>query len=318
MHTLRRSYTRPILTRRDTDISGRRHFNLDGLSSKTLLEKYSIPISETPLDPEDSLIVGITIARSSRSPCLLVSPTSSHDDAVQIPFSYSKGPSGIEISEAIAQLGLRRAPSQIRESVDDLIANIWKAFLENQAIAISVSINQDDSTLIISSPTISLDPASPANTVSPTPSDGIVFISLPDPSASIGTLVNGAGLAMNTCDALTRRGLSPTNFLDTGGKATSETVAKSFQMVLSDERVKVLFVNIFGGLTKGDMIARGIIQAFEMLKDEGGVRVPVVVRIRGTREKEGQDIITESGLEGIFAYDGFEEAVEKIQELLQT
>lgn len=100
--------------------------------------------------------------------------------------------------------------------------------------------------------------------------------------------VNGAGLAMNTVDALADVGGKSCNFLDTGGKATSETVKKSFQIILKDARVKVIFVNIFGGLTLGDMIANGIILAFKDLD----MRIPVVVRIRGTNEEEGQKLVS--------------------------
>jgi succinyl-CoA synthetase alpha subunit len=134
--------------------------------------------------------------------------------------------------------------------------------------------------------------------------------------------VNGAGLAMNTVDALAlvagmkygREGAA--NFLDTGGKATAETVKKSFALLLADPRVKVIFVNIFGGLTLGDMIARGILLAFrELGLEERGM--PVVVRIRGTNEAEGQRILAESGLK-IFAFDDFDEAAAKCVELVHT
>jgi len=93
---------------------------------------------------------------------------------------------------------------------------------------------------------------------------------------------------MNTIDALADAGGKAANFLDTGGKATSDTVKKSFQIILRDERVKVVFVNIFGGLTLGDMIANGVLLAFKELD----MRLPVVVRIRGTNEKEGQQIVS--------------------------
>jgi len=109
---------------------------------------------------------------------------------------------------------------------------------------------------------------------------------------TLGTIVNGAGLAMNTVDALIARGGHPANFLDTGGKATKETVKASFKIVTSDPRVKVIFVNIFGGLTLGDMIANGILLAFKDL----ALQVPVVVRLRGTNEAEGQQLIRDSGL----------------------
>jgi succinyl-CoA synthetase alpha subunit len=133
------------------------------------------------------------------------------------------------------------------------------------------------------------------------------------PRNLVGTLVNGAGLAMNTNDVLNSR-LSPSttsaNFLDTGGKATSSTIKTSFKLILSDPRVSVVFVNIFGGLTLCDMIAEGIIMAFK----EVGVNKPVVVRLRGTNEELGQKILGEAKLP-IHAFDDFEEAVRKVGEL---
>lgn len=93
---------------------------------------------------------------------------------------------------------------------------------------------------------------------------------------------------MNTVDALTFHGGQCANFLDTGGKATTQTVKSSFRILISDARVKTIFVNIFGGLTRCDMIAEGIIMAFQDLK----MSVPVVVRLRGTNEEEGQRMVS--------------------------
>lgn len=136
------------------------------------------------------------------------------------------------------------------------------------------------------------------------------------PRNLVGTLVNGAGLAMNTNDVLHLR-LSPppfnttsANFLDTGGKATAATISTSFKLILSDPRVSVVFVNIFGGLTLCDMIAEGIILAFK----EVGVDKPVVVRLRGTNEERGQEVLRSAKLP-IEAFDGFEEAVARVGEL---
>ncbi|KAF1846626.1 succinyl-CoA ligase subunit alpha [Cucurbitaria berberidis CBS 394.84] len=137
-----------------------------------------------------------------------------------------------------------------------------------------------------------------------------------EPRNLVGTLVNGAGLALNTNDVLHTRLSSPpfsttaANFLDTGGKATSATIKTSFKLILSDPRVSVVFVNIFGGLTLCDMIAEGIIMAFK----EVGVDKPVVVRLRGTNEELGQKVLGEAKLP-IHAFDDFEEAVKKVGEL---
>lgn len=92
---------------------------------------------------------------------------------------------------------------------------------------------------------------------------------------------------MNTVDALTFHGGHCANFLDTGGKATSDTVKSSFRIIALDPRVRAIFVNIFGGLTRCDMIAEGIIMAFRDLN----LSVPVVVRLRGTNEEAGQNMV---------------------------
>jgi len=122
---------------------------------------------------------------------------------------------------------------------------------------------------------------------------GIVYLKL-EGEGRIGTLVNGAGLAMNLVDSIHARGGKCANFLDTGGKATSATVKKSFQIILEDARVKTIFVNIFGGLTLCDMIADGILLAYKDLS----IGLPVVVRLRGTNEKIGQKLVSGAGSNG--------------------
>ena len=98
---------------------------------------------------------------------------------------------------------------------------------------------------------------------------------------------------MNTNDALHARGGLCSNFLDTGGKATRESVKASFRIILMDPRVKTIFVNIFGGLTRCDMIAEGIILAYKDLM----IQLPVVVRLRGTNEAVGQKMVSSAGEE---------------------
>lgn len=93
---------------------------------------------------------------------------------------------------------------------------------------------------------------------------------------------------MNTVDALTLRGGHCANFLDTGGKATAQTIKETFRIICSDPRIRAIFVNIFGGLTRCDMIAEGIIMAFRDLD----LKVPVVVRLRGTNEEMGQKMVS--------------------------
>jgi succinyl-CoA synthetase beta subunit len=125
---------------------------------------------------------------------------------------------------------------------------------------------------------------------------------------NIGCMVNGAGLAMGTMDIVALHGGNPANFLDVGGGATKERVAHAFKLILSDEKVKCVLVNIFGGIVRCDMIAEGIIGAVK----EVGVTVPVVVRLEGTNADLGKEVLKNSGLDIIAATsltDAAEQAV---------
>ncbi|RKF19524.1 ADP-forming succinate--CoA ligase subunit beta [Alginatibacterium sediminis] len=114
---------------------------------------------------------------------------------------------------------------------------------------------------------------------------------------NIGCMVNGAGLAMGTMDIVQLHGGSPANFLDVGGGATKERVTEAFKIILSDENVKAVLVNIFGGIVRCDLIADGVIGAVE----EVGVSVPVVVRLEGNNAELGRERLAESGLNIIAA-----------------
>lgn len=120
---------------------------------------------------------------------------------------------------------------------------------------------------------------------------------------SVGCLVNGAGLAMATMDVLNNQGGSPANFLDVGGGATAQAVKKAFELLLADAGVKSIFVNIFGGIMRCDVIAEGIILAAKELE----MKIEIIVRLQGTKEKEAKELIRESGMK-ISAYDNLDEA----------
>jgi succinyl-CoA synthetase beta subunit len=114
---------------------------------------------------------------------------------------------------------------------------------------------------------------------------------------SIGCMVNGAGLAMGTMDIVQLHGGSPANFLDVGGGATKERVVEAFKIILSDDNVKAVLINIFGGIVRCDLIADGVIGAVE----EVGVTVPVIVRLEGNNAELGAQKLAESGLSIIAA-----------------
>ena len=124
---------------------------------------------------------------------------------------------------------------------------------------------------------------------------------------NIGCMVNGAGLAMGTMDLVNLKGGAPANFLDAGGGATKERVTEAFKIILSDDQVKGVLVNIFGGIVRCDLIAEGIIGAVE----EVGVTVPVVVRLEGNNAELGSQKLAESGM-NIIAAQSFDDAAEQV------
>ncbi|PSN61864.1 hypothetical protein BS50DRAFT_613467 [Corynespora cassiicola Philippines] len=333
--------------------SQERSLHLNASQSATLLKEYNITTSPTPSPlPESTHYLAITVSRTTRSPCILAAPTTSPPQLPhrthRIPLDYRTGPTPQTLSSALSALQLDATPPTAKAHVLALIQNLWTLYTANEAIttAVHLALSPSSDELLVYAPELFLDDAAFRSNgrvaglhgqrdTSTTPAveleaekSGIVYIALPSPPAAtdgkeagkegdeklVGTLVNGAGLALNTLDCLSARlPLSPAaNFLDTGGKATAETIATSFKLILRDPRVSVVFVNIFGGLTLCDMIARGIVMAFE----EVGVDRPVVVRLRGTNEREGQEVLRGAGLP-IAVFDGFEEAVEEVGRLIE-
>ena len=124
-------------------------------------------------------------------------------------------------------------------------------------------------------------------------------------------MVNGAGLAMATMDLIKLSGGNPANFLDVGGGATSETVSKALKILISDNNVKVVLVNIFGGIMRCDIIADGIINAVQ----EVGIKIPIVVRLEGTNVDLGKEALNNSEL-NIISADSLTDAANKAVEIV--
>ncbi len=136
---------------------------------------------------------------------------------------------------------------------------------------------------------------------------GLNFIKL---KGNIGCMVNGAGLAMTTMDVIKLAGGEPANFLDVGGEATPETIAKGFEIITRDPHVKAMFINIFGGIVRCDKVANGILQALKNVE----VKIPVVIRLTGMNREEGMEILKKSGLKFKVAND-LKEAAEMVAAL---
>jgi succinyl-CoA synthetase beta subunit len=129
---------------------------------------------------------------------------------------------------------------------------------------------------------------------------------------NVGNMVNGAGLAMATMDLIKQTGAEPANFLDVGGGASAEMVENGFKIILSDENVKGILINIFGGILRCDILAEGVVEATRKI----GINVPVVVRMEGTNVEEGRRILSESGLSLITAVD-LKDAAKKVAEIVK-
>ena len=133
---------------------------------------------------------------------------------------------------------------------------------------------------------------------------GLSYIKL---DGNVGCMVNGAGLAMATMDIIKHEGGEPANFLDVGGGANPDTVAKGFEIILSDPNVKSIFVNIFGGIVRCDRIANGILQATEKVE----VNVPVIVRLDGTNAKEAAEILKNANIKNIIPATDLKDGAKK-------
>jgi succinyl-CoA synthetase beta subunit len=137
---------------------------------------------------------------------------------------------------------------------------------------------------------------------------GLIYVKL---DGDIGILGNGAGLVMSTLDVVAEAGGSPANFLDAGGGSKAEAITSAVEVILSNPRVKAVLFNIFGGITRCDEVARGLIEAFHKIKPE----VPFVVRLDGTNDEEGRRLLAEADLPNVYTEGTMDGAASKVVEL---
>ena len=197
-------------------------------------------------------------------------------------------------------------PTQANHAFNNFVVNIFKLFLEtdlslveinplivtkeHKVVALDCKISLDDNALFKhENLRNSFDWSQVDGKEAEAHKAGLNYIAL---EGSIGCMVNGAGLAMATMDLIKHSGGLPANFLDVGGGASAETVSKAFKILLSDKNVRVVLVNIFGGIMRCDVIADGIVSA---VKDVG-IKIPIVVRLEGTNVEIGKKILGESKL----------------------
>jgi succinyl-CoA synthetase beta subunit len=137
---------------------------------------------------------------------------------------------------------------------------------------------------------------------------GLTFVKL---DGNVGILGNGAGLVMSTLDVVAEAGGSPANFLDAGGGSKADAITNAVEVILSNPKVKAVLFNIFGGITRGDEVAKGLIEAFHQINPQ----VPFVVRLDGTNDQEGRRLLAEASLPNVFAESTMDDAARKVVEL---
>ncbi|MBC7221750.1 ADP-forming succinate--CoA ligase subunit beta [Candidatus Bipolaricaulota bacterium] len=255
--------------------------------------------------PEAEHYLGIIVDRSSRMPLFLYSPKGGVDIeevAKESPELLKKVP--VPPLEGPATFRLRRlfslAPKNLQPALIDVAKKLWSAFLRYEATLLEINplAECDGKLLALDAKVIIDDDHSPGpqfeglaeEVVDPLEAEarraGMSYVRL---DGDIGILGNGAGLVMATLDLVAQSGGRPANFLDIGGGARAERVKAGIDLILRDGRAKVLFVNVFGGITRCDEVARGVVEALK------GKPIPVVIRLVGTNEEEGRRILAEAG-----------------------
>ena len=211
--------------------------------------------------------------------------------------------------------------AELIRPMGQLIGNLFRVFKEQDAslveinplvitsdgklLALDAKLNLDDNAVFRHSDYPELrDPAQEDKLDLEAAKHNLSYIRL---DGDVGCMVNGAGLAMATMDIIKLMGAEPANFLDVGGGASEDMVSNAFILLLSDPKVKAALVNIFGGILRCDIVARGIIEASK----QRDIKVPIVVRMRGTNVEEGMSLLTKSGLPIILAKD-LQDAAEKV------
>ena len=223
-------------------------------------------------------------------------------------------------------------PKEVIRKVTKLMINLHRAFVkkdcslaesnplvvtqENDVIALDAKLNFDDSALYRHP-----DIESMRDETEEDPKElhaaklGLNYVNL---GGNVACMVNGAGLAMATVDILKHFGGEPANFLDVGGDSTPEKIAEAFQIMLEGGQAKGIFVNIFGGINKCDLVAQGIVDAAKIISPDGkSIPVPVVVRLEGTNVERGREILKESPIANVIMAETMEGGAEEIVRLVK-
>ena len=291
---------------------------------------------EEQLEIEREMYVGFTIDRASKGFALIVSSVGGmgiEEIAVKHPDKIARvtvdpvyGLWDYQIRNVLYKSSM---PKEYQKEVTRIIKALYSILMHNEAelteinpmvitkdgkiIAADARLNIDDNALYRHPDLKELkDYTEVDQTERIAEEKGLNFVKL---DGNIGVIANGAGMSMATMDLIYLEGGKPANFLDVGGGASSEVVKEAVSMILMDENVKVIFMNIFGGITRCDEVAKGLIKAFSEVE----IPVPVVLRLAGTNEEEGMKLIEgfieEKSIDSIHVVETMEEGAKKAVEL---
>jgi len=299
--------------------------NPDGEEVKALLVEEKVAI-------ESEAYVSITIDRAAKKPVTIVTAQGGMDVeevAERDPGALAKYwidvAIGFQPFEARILAFNAKLPAGYLKAFPAVLGGLYSLFMEYGANLVEINplVLTKDGRVIASDAKVELDDNAlykhpelgTWKTETPTDEDqaaalkiGLGLSNYAKLDGNIGVIANGAGLGMGTMDAIRIAGGSAANFLDIGGGAQAELVKKSYQLVTDDPQVKALFINIFGGITRGDQVAKGIVEA---LSGNDVRKVPLVVRLTGTNEKEGREILAAAGMNPVETMDeGARRAVE--------
>jgi succinyl-CoA synthetase beta subunit len=285
---------------------------------------------EEALDIDRELYVSVTLDRSRRLPVIMASKSGGMDIeevAASDPAAIVR--EGVDASLGIFPFQARKLAFALGLSGDSfkkgvgLLQSLFRAYVETDAslaeinpllvtkpgdvLALDAKMSFDDNALFRHPDIKEMRDLAEEDPLEVEASRyGLNYIKL---DGNVGCMVNGAGLAMATMDLVKLAGGSPANFLDVGGGANEEQVKNAFRIILSDHNVKAVLINIFGGIMRCDIIAKGVVAAVR----EMGLSIPVIVRLEGTNVDEGKAILRESGLK-ITPADGLADGARKAVE----
>jgi len=301
-----------------------------GMDIKGLTVKRVLVAKAVDIDKE--FYVGMIVDRRTRKPLVMVSPAGGIDieevakttpeKILKVPIDPLWGPLPFQVRLMSFFLSDDR---DIQKAIGKVISSLYKAFVgvdaslaeinplvvtpSGEVWAIDAKINIDDNALYRQKEVAGLrDTESEDTSEVEAREGGLSFVKL---DGNIGCIVNGAGLAMATMDMVKHYGAEPANFLDIGGSSSPEKVLSAMKIILRDKNVRSIFINIFGGITRCDDVAQGILQAKEKL----GVDLPLVVRLTGTNEDKAKELLQDTDI--TFA-SGMDEGVKKAIEMAKA